>query len=71
EDPMTRTVLPNLVRVGLVPERLLLGYLAQGWRIDLATGSIEDLHTWHADTQAARAELAAMGKTIAAPCAEV
>jgi hypothetical protein len=54
-----------------VPERLLLGYLAQGWRIDLATGSIEDLHTWHADTQAARAELAAMGKTIAAPCAEV
>ena len=67
EDPMTRTVLPNLVRVGLVPERLRLGYLAQGWRIDPATGAIEDIHTWHPDTQAARAELAAMGRSIAKP----
>ncbi|RIK99751.1 MAG: hypothetical protein DCC71_19905 [Proteobacteria bacterium] len=67
EDPMTRTVLPNLVRVGLVPERLLLGYRAQGWRIDLATGAVEDLHTWHPDTRAARAELAASGRTIARP----
>lgn len=67
EDPLTRTVLPNLLRVGLIPERLVLGYLAQGWRIDHATGAIEDLHTWHADTQAARAELAAMGKSIAKP----
>jgi hypothetical protein len=67
EDPMTRTVIPNLIRVGLVPERLLLGYLAQGWRIDPATGGVEDIHTWHADTAAARAELAAMGKSIARP----
>lgn len=67
EDPMTRTVIPNLMRVGLVPERHLLGYLAQGWRIDPATGAIDDLHTWHADTKAARAELAARGKTIARP----
>jgi hypothetical protein len=67
EEPMTRTVLPNLLRVGLVPERLLLGYQAQGWKIDLASGAIEDVHTWHADTRAARAELAARGKTIAKP----
>ncbi|HSJ96884.1 MAG TPA: ferritin-like domain-containing protein, partial [Myxococcota bacterium] len=49
QDPITVTVLPNLLRVGLVAERQLLGYLAQGWRIDLATGAIEDLHTWHPD----------------------
>jgi hypothetical protein len=67
EDPLTRTVLPNLVRVGLVPERHLLGYRAQGFQIDLATGDIRDVHTWHADTRAARAELAACGKTIARP----
>ena len=28
---------------------------------------IEDVHTWHADTKAARAELAARGRTIAKP----
>ncbi len=67
EDPLTRTVLPNLWRVGLIPERLVLGYLAQGWRIDRATGAIEDIHTWHPDTQAARAELAARGLSIARP----
>jgi len=67
EDPMTRTVLPNLMRVGLVPERLRLGYLAQGWRVDPATGAIEDIHTWHPDVRAARAELAAAGKSIARP----
>src|SRR5690606_831985 len=60
-DPLTTTVLPNLMRVGLVAERHRLGYLAQGWRIDLAKGVIEDLHTWHPDTQAARAELKARG----------
>jgi len=68
EDPLTVTVLPNLVRVGLVPERHRLGYLAQGWRIDPATGAIEDLHTWHEETRAARRELAARGLTIARPC---
>jgi hypothetical protein len=67
EDPLTRTVLPNLMRVGLVPERLRLGYLAQGWRVDPETGAIDDLHTWHPETQAARAELAARGRTIAQP----
>ena len=67
EDPITRTVLPNLIRVGLVPERHQLGYLAQGWRVDVATGAVDDIHTWHADTQAARKELAAMGKSIAKP----
>jgi len=67
EDPLTRTVLPNLLRVGLVPERLRLGYLAQGWRIDPASGAIEDIHTWHPDCASARAELAAAGKSVAHP----
>jgi hypothetical protein len=68
EDPLTATVLPNLVRVGLVPERLVLGYAAQGWKIDLASGgAIDDVHTWHPDTRAARAELAARGRSIARP----
>jgi len=67
EDPLTATVLPNLMRVGLIPERHRLGYLAQGWRVDPASGSIEDLHTWHPDCRAARAELAARGLTIARP----
>lgn len=67
QDPLTVTVLPNLLRVGLVAERHLLGYLAQGWRIDPGTDAIEDLHTWHPDTRAARAELAARGRTIARP----
>ena len=66
-DPLTVTVLPNLMRVGLVAERHRLGYLAQGWRVDPAAGTIEDLHTWHPDTHAARAELKARGLTIARP----
>jgi hypothetical protein len=66
-DPLTVTVLPNLLRVGLIAERHVLGYLAQGWRIDPAAGTIEDLHTWHADTRAARAELTARGLSIACP----
>ena len=67
EDPLSATVIPNLLRVGLVPERHLLGYRAQGWKIDLAARTIEDVHTWDADTRAARAELAARGRTIAKP----
>jgi len=67
EDPLSATVIPNLMRVGLVPERHLLGYQAQGWKVDLATKTILDVHTWHADTKAARAELAARGRTIAKP----
>jgi len=61
-------VLPNLLHVGLIPERLLLGYQAQGLEDrTAAAGTIEDLHSWHADTKAARAELTARGKTIAKP----
>ena len=67
EDPLSATVIPNLMRVGLVPERHRLGYAAQGWKIDLAGGTIEDVHTWHPDTRAARAELAASGRSIARP----
>jgi hypothetical protein len=67
EDPLTATVIPNLMRVGLVAERHLLGYAAQGWRIDLASGAIEDLHTWHVETRAARQQLAAMGRSVAKP----
>jgi hypothetical protein len=54
QDPMAQTVLPNLLRVGLVPERLVDGYLAQGFRVNLADRTVQDIHTFHADTQAAR-----------------
>ena len=67
QDPLTVTVLPNLMRVGLVAERHALGYLAQGWRVDPASGAIEDLHTWHPDTRAARQELRERGLSIARP----
>jgi hypothetical protein len=67
EDPLTATVIPNLMRVGLVAERHRLGYAAQGWRVDPAAGGIEDLHTWHPETRAARAELSARGLSIAHP----
>lgn len=66
-DPITDTVLPNLLRVGLVPERLLPAYLAQGWRIDRATGTITDLHSFHPDARAARAALEAEGRSVARP----
>ncbi|MDJ0787445.1 MAG: ferritin-like domain-containing protein [Myxococcota bacterium] len=58
-DPMTATVIPNLLRVGLVPERLLPGYLAQGFQIDLATRSVRDVHTFHPDVRAMRGEFEA------------
>ena len=67
EDPLTATVIPNLMRVGLVPQRHRLGYLAQGWRVDPAAGTVEDIHTWHGDCQAARRELAARGRSVARP----
>jgi hypothetical protein len=66
-DPVTETVLPNLLRVGLVPERHLPGYLAQGWRIDLDNRKVEDIHTFHPEAQAARAQLEAEGKTVQSP----
>ena len=58
EDPMAQTVIPNLIRVGLVPVRLVPGYLAQGFRVDLAARRVDDIHSWHADTRAVRAEFA-------------
>jgi len=61
EDPMGQTVIPNLLRVGLIPERLLDGYLAQGFRIDRERRIVEDIHTFHADTQAARNEFRERG----------
>jgi hypothetical protein len=66
-DPLSQTVLPNLMRVGLVPERHLLGYLAQGFRLDPRTGSIDDLHSFHPEARAAKAELAARGRSVLRP----
>jgi hypothetical protein len=54
QDPLSQTVIPNLLRVSLVPQRLVPGYLAQGWRIDRAARSVEDLHTFHPETAAMR-----------------
>ena len=61
EDPMAQTVIPNLLRVGLIPERLLDGYLAQGFRIDRKLRTVEDIHTFHPDTQAVRADFLERG----------
>ncbi len=58
EDPMAQTVIPNLMHVGLVPERLVRGYLAQGFRVDLANRNVDDIHTFHAETKSARAAFA-------------
>jgi len=66
-DPISDTVLPNLLRVGLIPERLLQGYRAQGWRIDLQGRTVEDLHTWHPETRAARADFQARGRDFSDP----
>jgi hypothetical protein len=66
-DPLAQTVIPNLMRVGLVPERHVLGYLAQGFRVDLGAGTVTDLHSFHPDARAAKAELAARGKSVTAP----
>ena len=66
-DPIVDTVIPNLIRVGLVPERHLTGYLAQGFRIDLAARALEDLHTFHPDAKEARAQLHAQGQSAAHP----
>jgi hypothetical protein len=55
---MGQTVIPNLMRVGLVPERLVPGYLAQGFKIDLAERRVDDLHSWHVETRAMRSEFA-------------
>jgi hypothetical protein len=66
-DPMAQTVLPNLLRVGLVPERHLPGYLAQGFRVDPARRAVEDIHSFHADAKAAREEFQARGLDFSDP----
>lgn len=66
-DPMAQTVLPNLLRIGLVPERLVPGYLAQGWRVDPAAGTVEDLHTFAPETRAVRAAFREQGVDFADP----
>lgn len=66
-DPIVDTVIPNLLRVDLVPERHLVGYLAQGFRIDLPTRTLEDVHSFHPDARDARAQLKARGQSAARP----
>ncbi|MCP3983540.1 MAG: ferritin-like domain-containing protein [bacterium] len=66
-DPISDTVLPNLLRVGLVPERHVDGYLAQGWRVDRAAKTVENLHTRHSSAQEKRAEFQERGLTFADP----
>ena len=66
-DPMAQTVLPNLLRVGLVPERLVPGYLAQGWRVDRDAATVEDLHTFGEETKAIRAVFKEQGVDFSDP----
>ncbi len=66
-DPMAETVIPNLMRVGLVPERHLRGYRAQGFLIDLAARTLEDVHSFHPIARATRAELVAEGLSVERP----
>ena len=66
-DPMAQTVLPNLLRIGLVPERLVPGYLAQGWRVDRDAATVEDLHTFATETKAIRAVFQEQGVDFADP----
>jgi len=66
-DPITETVLPNLLRVGLVPERHLQGYQAQGWVIDLASRGVDDVHTWDSRAQQARADFKRSGRDFSDP----
>jgi len=66
-DPIVETVIPNLIRVGLIPQRHLIGYLAQGLRIDLGAHTLEDVHTFHPDAKEARSQLQAQGRTASRP----
>ena len=68
-DPITNTVLPNLLRVGLVPERQMDGYLAQGWRIEPGGSEVTDLHSWHPEARAARERISERGGDLADPAA--
>lgn len=66
-DPMTQTVLPNLLRVGLIPKRLLNGYLGQGWQIDLAQKTVNDINSFHPDAKAVREVYSERGLDVANP----
>ncbi len=66
-DPMAQTVLPNLLRIGLVPERLVPGYLAQGWVVDRDTRSVRDIHTFASETQDMRRVFQDQGIDFADP----
>jgi hypothetical protein len=66
-DPIPETVLPNLLRVGLVPERLLPGYLAQGFRLDLRRRTVEDIHSFHPDARQVREAFRARGIDFSDP----
>ena len=66
-DPVADPVLPNLLQVGLVPERHIDGYLAQGWRVDRDEKTVENLHTFHTDTREIRAEFAGRGRDFSNP----
>ncbi len=66
-DPLAQTVLPNLLRVGLIPERHLEGYRAQGFRIDLAAGTVEDIHGFHPEARAAKQALQEQGLSAMRP----
>ena len=66
-DPMAATVLPNLLRVGLVPKRLLNGYLAQGFCIDPAAKTVRDVHSFGAEAQESREAYRDAGLDFADP----
>jgi hypothetical protein len=66
-DPFSQTVLPNLMRVGLLPARHVPGYLAQGFRVDLERRTVTDVHTFSDEARRARAALQAQGLDIADP----
>lgn len=66
-DPMAQTVLPNLLRIGLVPERLVPGYLAQGWIVDRDAHTVRDIHTFADDTQSIRKLYREQGLDFANP----
>ena len=66
-DPIAQTVLPNLLRIGLVPERLVPGYRAQGWIVDRDAKTVEDVHTFGAPCQEVRAVFREQGIDFSDP----
>ncbi len=66
-DPLADTVLPNLLRVGLLPTELLEGYAAQGFFVDPEAGTVRDLHSFHPEARARRRALEARGVDFSDP----